>query len=295
MLKSSLAVLMLLVLAVGSTGCVSQGHADEQREVIRTLRDRIVELESQIEQLNNQIEVMRARGSDFQQERQELIRMRDEAEQRLEELLTENERLRSQLAQRGNQLPEELSDALKEFAENNPDLAEYDEDRGVVRLRSDITFGLGSAELASAARNAIPRLARVLQSDVARDYEVQVVGHTDAVPISKESTRQKHPTNWHLSVHRAISVRNALNEAGLPDVRTSVAGYSKYRPVVQNTRRGAERNRRVELFLKPMLPVNENLIDRAGGGGGGGGGGNGANGGSAGGDAGPTDGEAAFK
>lgn len=264
MLKSSLAVLMLLVLALGSTGCVSQGHADEQREVIRTLQDRIVELESQIEQLNSQIQIMRERGSDFQQERQELTQMRDEAQQRLEELLAENERLRNQLAQRGNQLPEELSDALKQFAEQNPDLAEYDEQRGVVRLRSDITFGLGSAELSSTARNAIPRLARVLQRDVARDYEVQVVGHTDAVPISKESTKQKHPTNWHLSVHRAIAVRSALNEAGLPDVRTSVTGYSKYRPVAQNTRRGAERNRRVELYLKPMLPVNENLIQRTG-------------------------------
>lgn len=274
MTKASLAALMLLVLALGSTGCVSQGHADDQREVIRTLQDRIVELESRIEQLNSQIEVMRERGAEYDQERQELIRMRDEAERRMEELLAENERLRQREPEVRtvvrNELPEELSDALKRFAERNPDLAEYDEQRGVVRLRSDLTFGLGSAELSTAAQNAIPRLARVLQSDAARDYEVQVVGHTDAVPISKASTRQKHPTNWHLSVHRAIAVRDALNQAGLPDVRTSVAGYSKYRPVAQNTRRGAEENRRVEIFLKPMVRVNEDLIDRAGTNGGGG-------------------------
>jgi chemotaxis protein MotB len=293
-MKTSLLALSLLVLTLASTGCVSQGHADDQREVIRTLQDRIVELESTIEQLNTQIDLMRGRGADYDEERAELVRMRDEAVQRMNELLAENERLRNRAPEERviirNQLPEELSDALKDFAAANPGIAEYDESRGVVQLRSDLTFGLGSADLSAAAKATIPQLAQVLTTPAARNYEVQVVGHTDAVPISKASTKQKHPTNWHLSVHRAISVRDALTAAGIPDLRTSVAGYGKYRPIVQNAARGAEPNRRVEIYLKPMAAVNEQFIDRANvGGGAAQGGGNAGN------DDGPEPGEVMFK
>jgi chemotaxis protein MotB len=43
-----------------------------------------------------------------------------------------------------------------------------------------------------------------------------------------------------------------LNRAGVPADRMSIAGYGDQQPVVQNGPRGAEANRRVEIYLVPM-------------------------------------------
>ena len=45
-------------------------------------------------------------------------------------------------------------------------------------------------------------------------FDLVVAGHTDDVPIKKAATKAKHPTNWHLSVHRAISVANVKVTSG---------------------------------------------------------------------------------
>ncbi|NCF41171.1 MAG: OmpA family protein, partial [Planctomycetia bacterium] len=69
--------------------------------------------------------------------------------------------------------------------------------------------------------------------------------------------RAKHPTNMHLSTHRAISVRDALVKDGIAANRVQVAGYGEFRPVAENGKRGSATNRRVEIFLTPMPAVVE--------------------------------------
>jgi chemotaxis protein MotB len=134
----------------------------------------------------------------------------------------------------------------------------YDRRLGLVRIRTDLTFPSGSAELRPGVQAALAELARILASREAAKYEVQVVGHTDNVPISNPQTRRNHPTNWHLSVHRAISVKDALADAGVAPVRMAVAGYGRFRPVVPNGPDGAEENRRVDVFLtSPTYPLPE--------------------------------------
>jgi hypothetical protein len=66
----------------------------------------------------------------------------------------------------------------------------------------------------------------------------------------------QHPTNMHLSAHRAISVRDALVSDGVTANRMQVAGYGEFRPIVPNGANGAAQNRRVEIFLTPLtVPV----------------------------------------
>jgi hypothetical protein len=69
----------------------------------------------------------------------------------------------------------------------------------------------------------------------------------------------------HLSVHRAIAVRDALVGDGVAPARFSVMGYGEYRPVAANGRNGSPENRRVEVFLTPMLvpsgPAGEELSE----------------------------------
>jgi chemotaxis protein MotB len=155
-----------------------------------------------------------------------------------------------------------LDRALRAFAEANKDLVEYDEKLGMVRFRSDLTFGSGSTKISDGARATLGKLAEILNTEAARTYGVRVVGHTDTARIRR--VVRLHPTNWHLSVHRAISVRAALEQSGISAVRTFVSGHAYYRPVAQNsTKDGSKLNRRVEIYLVPMPQVDESFLGNA--------------------------------
>lgn len=150
-------------------------------------------------------------------------------------------------------LPEEMNQALQDLATQYPQLLTYDPKRGMLRFASDFTFALGSADLTSSASASLNQLAQILNTPTAQRFEVRVIGHTDNVPVSRPETRAKHPTNWHLSAHRAISVSNSLINSSVASNRFQVAGYGEYRPIVANPPKGgAAANRRVEIFLVPM-------------------------------------------
>lgn len=252
-MKKRLAMLLMAAMAtVGATGCVAQREADDLRTLYRKSQEQIIDLQAQLEEANARIAALQGAGMDQAQ---------------LAELMAERDRLRAALAdaearlrEAGQQvaLPEPLDAALRELAGQYPELMEYDAARGMVKFRSDLTFPLGSAEVGPQARTTLNRLAEVLRSPAAAGYEVRIVGHTDAVPVSNPATKAKHPNNWYLSAHRAISVRDVLEQAGVEPTRLGVAGYGQYRPVVPNDSRGqAEQNRRVEIYLlqMPMTPT----------------------------------------
>ncbi|MGP1310515.1 MAG: OmpA family protein [Phycisphaerales bacterium] len=150
------------------------------------------------------------------------------------------------------QVNPETDQALRNLAAQHPDLIQYDSKRGMLRFASDLTFASGSAEVRSEAANTLSQLARVLNNPTAAEYDVQIVGHTDSVPVSS-GTAQRHPSNTHLSAHRAISVRDALANSGVSRSRMQVAGWGEFRPAVPNNagRAGTAQNRRVEIFLIP--------------------------------------------
>ncbi|MCK5175184.1 MAG: OmpA family protein, partial [Planctomycetes bacterium] len=62
-----------------------------------------------------------------------------------------------------------------------------------------------------------------------------------------------HPTNWHLSVHRAISVLNVMTQNKVSPKRLSVRGFGEFRPAEPNKadKKGNAANRRVEIFIVP--------------------------------------------
>jgi chemotaxis protein MotB len=150
-------------------------------------------------------------------------------------------------------LPENLSRDLEALAAQHPDMLSFDAKKGMLRFASDFTFPSGSADLTSSASSSLSKLATILNSPTASKFETRIVGHTDNVPISQPGTRAKHPTNWHLSAHRSISVASSLMSSGVSPTRVTVAGCGEYRPVVNNPPKGgAAQNRRVEIFLLPM-------------------------------------------
>ena len=252
MRASVYALLSVVLFALGSTGCTSSSHASDLGQVNRTLKEQLVERDARIVELENRIRMLRDEGAGSTSEAAMLLDERDA-------LRSEVRSLRAAVAAGGG-VPPQVADEMRAFAAANGGIATYDEATGAVRLSSDMSFGLGSANLSSTASQALPRLAEALNGPVAGQYEVRVVGHTDNVPIRKPSTKAKHPTNWHLSVHRAIAVKDALVRAGIDSKRISVAGYGAMRPVVANGKKGAQENRRVEVYLAPMTPVDESLL-----------------------------------
>ena len=236
----------LVAIAGLGTGCVSQGEFDKLWETNRSLTNRNMELQGQVDSMNALSGSAGNAGSVISQ------------------LQNDNATLRSQLmgAQQSlNDIEDRMNSlsivsldpatdrALRDLAAQYPDMIVYDADRSMLRFASDLTFGSGSDSIQSSAGTGLATLANVLNSGAAAGYDIQIVGHTDDEKPGA-NTRKNHPTNMHLAAHRAISVRNALGNAGVPWERMSAMGWGEYRPAVtNNVGKGTAANRRVEIFL----------------------------------------------
>lgn len=157
----------------------------------------------------------------------------------------------------GSPLPAAVDAGLQALAEKFGDRVWYDRGRAAVSFANDRLFESGSDAVRSDAQAALHELAGVLASSELGEYEVIVVGHTDSSPITNPETLARHPSNWHLSVHRAIAVKDVLVKAGVPAARLGVMGYADNRPAGNDP----AQNRRVEVFIvrqghvQPFEPV----------------------------------------
>ena len=124
------------------------------------------------------------------------------------------------------------------------------------RLRVDlvdkILFDSGEAVVSKRGEGVLGRVGAVLAT--VEDKQIQVSGHTDSNPISEKLTTQ-WPTNWELSVARAVNVVRFLEEkAGVPPKTLLASGYGQHHPIASNKNaHGRARNRRIEILLTPSL------------------------------------------
>jgi outer membrane protein OmpA-like peptidoglycan-associated protein len=104
-----------------------------------------------------------------------------------------------------------------------------------------VLFATGKAELQPGAATTIQRLANFLEEYP--EKTVLIEGFTDSTGSAD--------FNQGLSERRALSVRQALVNAGLSPERISTAGFGMSRPVADNaTAEGRQRNRRVEIVIQ---------------------------------------------
>lgn len=153
----------------------------------------------------------------------------------------------------GTALPIALVSELTTFAQQNPDVVEFDDKKGVIKFKSDVTFSAGSDVVKPETKAVIDKFAGILNGPTASQYDLMVTGHTDSTPVSNPNTRKAgHLDNWYLSAHRAIAVSKALQSTGTSSRRIEVAGCADQRPVAPNdTDANKARNRRVEVFILP--------------------------------------------
>ena len=118
-------------------------------------------------------------------------------------------------------------------------------ERGItIHIMDQILFSSGSAKLESKSYEILSKLAEVMRSI---PNDVRIEGHTDNVPIKS----MEFPSNWHLSVARALSTAYYLmNTEKLPQEKLSVVGYSEYKPIASNDdSEGRLKNRRVDIII----------------------------------------------
>jgi chemotaxis protein MotB len=118
-------------------------------------------------------------------------------------------------------------------------------ERGItVHIMEELLFASGSADLKQASLAAMDSLATVLRK---LPNDLRVEGHTDNVPINTVT----FPSNWHLSVARALNVAYYLIQRhGLKQDRVQVVGYSEFQPLVPNTSAdNRSKNRRVDIVI----------------------------------------------
>ena len=233
----------------GLGGCVQQDTHDRLLMTARTKDEQITRLQEELEIAQANLATVRA------QARADIEAIQSQVGELASAFDTESrksDRWLRRVSQFGP-LPLELEVALEQLAESHPDQLSFDAASGTLRFASDFAFDLGSAKVKAEAESSIATLAGILNGPNATAIEIQLIGHTDNVPVERDSTRQKHRDNVYLSVHRAIAVREALVEAGVDTARFLVAGYGEFRPLVPNGAKGAPENRRVELLLVPMV------------------------------------------
>ena len=121
-----------------------------------------------------------------------------------------------------------------------------------ISVSSSALFAKGGATLRS-KNYRILNMVKFIIADGQKKFRIRIEGHTDNVPSGSE----KYPSNWELSVARAMAaLRYVIRDRGINGSQVEAAGYAGYRPIVPNTSpENRARNRRVEFsFLAKEKP-----------------------------------------
>ena len=186
----------------------------------------------------------------------------DPKEKKINELSSEIEGLKNDLADRDRQLNDSLvrdNDSRDTIDQLNREMAKLRAGGGpakdtegwvstanfdMMSLADSVLFESGKAALTNAGRAKLKQVATEIKSRFG-DRDIYIFGHTDAQPIKKSGWKD----NWELSAQRSLTVVRTLHECGVPYNQLISASCAEYRPIVQDAaKKDQPRNRRVEFF-----------------------------------------------
>ena len=254
--SKSLALVLCCIAVVFVSGCGDSQKYNDLKAQNRIQQQRIDGLENelglcsgQLQKKTQELEGLIGKGGADMQAKDAMIAALEADIQKKKALIAQ---MQTQLLQGGTPLPAEMNVLLQDFAKTS-DMVDFDAATGMLKFKSDLLFDSGSDTVKAGATDAVKALAGIMNTDEGGAFDVVIVGHTDDMPIKKAATLKNHPTNWHLSVHRAISVERMLDAGGIAPERMAVKGYGQYRPVEPNKpgKKGNSANRRVEIFIIP--------------------------------------------
>lgn len=150
---------------------------------------------------------------------------------------------------------DEWVDQVRQLTKADLGIEVTDIDQGTrLSFEDQVLFNFGRAAINPAGFALLDQIAAVLRK---MPYAVRVEGHTDNVPIQT----RRFPSNWELSVARAVNVVKYFAEvSNIDPKRLSAVGYGESRPVAPNdTPPNRVKNRRVEILL--LTEVKEENVE----------------------------------
>jgi len=162
-------------------------------------------------------------------------------------LALELEMANKELAQRQGMistLSDKLNDVFGKIADQNEGV--YRTPDGALGFSGDVLFASGKVKITAKGKQLLQTIVGELKSHAKAGNIIRIDGHTDNDPV--RVVKKEYPTNWHLSVARALAVRDFMEAAGVPKNRMFVAGFGEFWPRVANdTKENKGKNRRVEI------------------------------------------------
>ena len=219
---------VLACVACGSLACVTSGSYEAmvaERDALATEKD----------SLEQQIDMHEQRATELGASQQQLAQVLAEREQDVAKLQGTYDDLVSDLQSEldsGKVQIEQLANGIR------------------LSVADEILFASGSAELDEQGREILGKVAAQVTSS---PHRVQVIGHTDDLPI-RSTLQHRYPSNWELGGARAASVVRLLNEQGVEGKRLNAISAAEFNPVAANdSEADRSRNRRIEIRLMPLL------------------------------------------
>lgn len=182
-----------------------------------------------------------------------------EATNKLKEALAENQKNSEQIAalqeqvnglqkekEKVGQSAKSLEDEMRADLESKDVTISNLKGKLTVNILDRVMFDSGEATLKRDGETVLAKIANIL--DGHPELKIQVIGHTDNVPI-----RNRFTSNWELSTARALAAVHFLTEkAGVNPRNVGAAGYGEYRPIADNsTPEGRAKNRRIAITILP--------------------------------------------
>jgi chemotaxis protein MotB len=250
---SCVAAAVLVPLLAG--GCVQQDKYDQLLQVKRSLQEQLQDVTNERDSFGAQL---KNRNQQLASAQTDILKMQEQYEMlggKVDELADNNRSLAGMVSEMAiGPLPADIQQKLAALATQYPDQITFDAGSGMLRFNSDLTFSSGKDVVQPEAAQTLAKLAAILDSDSATSFELVVVGHTD--DVQPKYSKNQHPTNRHLAVHRAIAVCNELVLSGVANDRVQVAGWGEHRPLIANETGGTPMNRRVEIYLAATKDTN---------------------------------------
>jgi chemotaxis protein MotB len=280
-MKTKLQLLLILITAALTQGCVSNKKYAELQTSYNTLQTKQTELKQSYDLTQRELEGSKSRVKSLEEQIASEQANRVALQDALNKCLAGTNQGNVNIAKLADQITasdkyikqliaaKSKSDSLNMVLSNNltrslsrEELKDVDVQvlKGVVyiSLSDNMLYKSGSYEISSVAGATLSKIAKIIKDY--SDYEVLIEGNTDNVPIKQTNIRN----NWDLSALRASSVVQALqNTYAVDPKRLTAGGRGEYNPIADNsTDAGKVKNRRTQIIITPKLDQFMDLIGK---------------------------------
>ena len=237
---------------------LQNAHEELIKGNVKETQKLLTELQAAQENLQQKEDILRQLEATLDSKKASLDELNYELQKRNARLV-ELEKVLDTQKKIAQDLKNKVSDALLGFENNGLTVTQKD-GKVYISLEEKLLFKTASWEIDANGRNAIRKLAGVLEKNPG--IQVTIEGHTDNVPYKPGNSQLDD--NWDLSAKRATTVvRVLLQGSKIDPKRLTAAGRSEYLPVdPQDTSDARQKNRRTEIVLTPDLSGLYELINK---------------------------------